>query len=274
VYLSSLKTLPEYYGRFSVLPQGYAWMYDRFKADTSLFYTTILQNNHKTITLLEKKRKNMPLYSYHGEYTVNFMKTRARQKIAQGFSFEQATSASENEILAFINDYQKNYQFGTLLSKDTFPMFNLKITDFFVLRGPCGSIAAACACWDQREYKQYIPVRYYGWLQILARVPLAQMSGYPKIPSIGKAANYYSAAFLSVKDDNPEIMAIMLGQLSACKSGYDFFALGFHTSHPLSQQINIKKIQYNSRFYLVNYQQDEKNCWLPGKPVLLECALL
>jgi hypothetical protein len=273
-YLSSLKCLPEYRGNFNILPQGYAWFHDKFAADTDLFYTTILDDNLKAVKLLERKRRNMPRYKYQGRYTVSFIKTNLAQRHSAHYHIEPANQTTTNDILAFINQYQKQYQFGTVLAQNSFPLANLRENDFFALRNQAGSIVAACACWDQRHYKQYIPLNYHGSLKIIAKLPLAQFWGYPKIPQIGTIANYFSIAFLAILDDDPEILDVFLRKLSLLKKEYDFFALGFHQSHPLAHCIRLKHIKYGSRFYLVDYLQRDDRPWLLDQPLNLECALL
>ena len=67
-YLTGLKIHPEYQGKLPFIARAYGLMREEI-SDCKCVYTTILDDNKPVISMLEKKRRNMPEYRYLGHYT-------------------------------------------------------------------------------------------------------------------------------------------------------------------------------------------------------------
>lgn len=269
-YLSAMKISSKYKGLLYMMKDMYGFIYENTKDLVDIYYTTILEDNKKAQKLLEKKRKNMPIYHYEGDYRVYLFakgafKLRRQSTSLKGYKFDASSKA---EIEEFYKEHLKKYNFSPIDTK----LHGLKAKDFFTLKDETGNIVAACGLWDQRDYKQYIVTSYGGIYKYLSRLPTSLL-GYPSFPKENSPANYASISLFFVKDNDKEIGAYFLKEVLKASEKYDFLMVGLFENHPFNSMIDkIRHIKYDSRLYMVSWQG--KAIELDEKPLNVEVGLL
>lgn len=269
-YLTGLKIRKEYASLIYLIRDVYTFLYEKTKDQVDIFYTTILKDNKGAQKLLEKKRKNMPVYHYEGDYTVYcFAKIPYdfgnKNKRINEYKFE---TGNMEGVRGFYNNNLKRYNF----SPSNIDLYKLNDDDFFTLRDKEGNILAACALWDQNDYKQYIITNYSGIFKYIKKLP-TNLLGYPNFPVENIPLNYASLSLFFVEDMDVELAEYFLRQvIQSCKK-YDLLMMGLFESHPFNSIFNrIKHIKYSSRLYRVNWEEGLLE--LDGRPLDIEVGLL
>ena len=212
----------------------------------------------------------MPLYHYEGDYTVycfakNPYTLRNENKKLNEYKFE---SGNMKGIRGFYNNNLKKYNF----SPSNIDLYKLNEEDFFTLRDKEGNILAACALWDQNDYKQYIITNYSGILKYVKKLP-TNLLGYPNFPVENIPLNYASLSLFFVEDMDVELAEYFLRKVIQASKKYDLLMLGLFESHPFNSIFNrIKHIKYSSRLYRVNWE--DRLLELDGRPLNIEVGLL
>ena len=269
-YLTSLKIKKKYRSLLHMFKNVYKFLYEETKDLVDVYYTTILEENVKAQNLLEKRRKTMPIYHYDGDYTVYcFSKSaynlRIKIKNIEKYQFEKSDM---NSVREFYRNNLSKYNFSPI----DIDLHGLCDDDFFVLKDERGEIVAACALWNQSDYKQYIVTNYSEVLRYVSKFP-TNWFGYPKFPKENIPINYASISLFCVKDMNLEIAEYFLRKVAQSDEKYDLLMLGIFENHPLNDMFNkIKHIKYKSRFYRVNW--DDEFDELDGRPMNIEVGLL
>lgn len=266
-YLTGMKLLGSYQKQLSCMIPAYQLIGEHSKQYDPFYYTTILNSNEAAIKLLEKRRKNMPRYTYWGEYTVFCLGTGGRASGKELGFFRGHT----DELAGFYKEHLPKYN---LAPKNEW-QYGLKSENFYYLQSPEGKVLAACALWNQQSYKQYIISGYGGVYKTLSRLPI-QWLGYPKMPKAGNPANYASIAAFVVPDENRGIAEMFLHLVLKEAKEYEFVMLGLFENHPLADIIRkIRHIPYKSRLYAVEYAINQQETYpLDGRPVMMEVGLL
>ena len=262
-YLTGMKILKSHRGKVNVIKHAYKLIGERAREFNPFFYTTILKSNIFAIKLLEKPHRDVPPYIYSGEYTVFCLGTKGKvsnkkYRLVQGHSLE---------ISNFYKEHLPKYN---LSPKDEW-LYGLKSDDFFSLRSESGNILAACAIWDQQEYKQYTITHYGGIYKLFSLLPI-DLLGYPKMPKVSIPSNYASIALLIIPEENKNIAETFLKLVLSKAKKYEFLMLGLFENHPLFDIAkSLKHIKYQSRFYNVDYGEQIK---LDERPIMLEVGFL
>jgi hypothetical protein len=247
-YLTGLKLLPQYRGQVRCIPECYEFMHAQTRHEVDFYYTTILEGNSAAWKMLEKRRKIMPDYLPRGGYTVYALKTGGARR-ASGGAGRGLTRGFTEEIDDFYARRLPKLQFAPA----GIDLPGLEKRDFFAWRRG-GRVAAACALWDQRRYKQYVIASYSGAYRWLRGIPL-RLLGYPPLPEAGASANYVSVALLCA-DDAAAARRLLRGVLRAAPE-YDFALAGLHETSPLNGAFQgpggLRHFQYRSRLYIVDF---------------------
>ena len=267
-YLTGLKIHPAYQRRMPHIAHTYEYLYQQTRDQVQMYYTTILKENIIAQSMLEKRRKGMPLYNYIGEYTVYCFRTGVKQK-SRGHIFEKGNMTGVSE---FYDYHMKSFN----LSPVSMDLHGLKKQDIYTLRDVEGNIIAACAVWNQQSYKQYVITGYGGIYKYLKKVPL-RILGYPSLPKENIPVNYASITMLCVKDNNLELAEYFMKKVAESSKEYDFLMAGLFESHPLNPIfIRVKHIKYQSKLYTVHWENKGENnaLTLVERAVNLEVGLL
>ncbi len=249
-YLTGLKLLPEYHKKFFGIAKAYSWIYENTQDKVDYYYTTILADNIYVQNMLEKKRKNMPLYQNIGDYYTFIFKTggfaREKKKLdvrdcsgddAREFYIKKATSH-----LFSVADPTQN---------------DLVNSRFFALYRD-SEIVAVASVLDQRGYKQYI-VKGYDGIYNLAKIIPTNLFGYPSFPKLNETVSLASAAIYQSDLATPEEIKYFFTQILYRYTDTELIVIGLHHRHPL---FNIftkfkKKVSYKSKLYRVSYNHDD-----------------
>jgi hypothetical protein len=250
-YLGGLRLDARFAGRFDILRRGYNFFRQlQEEAPADFYFTSIAADNERARTFLERSLPGMPRYEFMCEFVTLVIATLSRrqsQMRTQGI----ANSDSLNELLQFVNEHNRGYQFAPQWSAE-----NLHLSDFCVVRN--GQQIEACGMlWDQREFKQVV-VR--GYSTVLAKVrPLlnnfSRLTRQPRLPAIGETVSIAFASHLASKTDESLLYLIQQLAISARRRGIELLTLGFASNDPRLELIqqNLRCQEYRSRLYVVHW---------------------
>jgi len=246
-YLTGMKLLQSHRGRAPFIRAAYDLICEQNRQANPLYYTTILKNNVQAIKLLEKRRKGMPDYRYIGGYTVYCMGAGWMAARGDGgYIFEKGNPAG-------LADYYSKHLPKYNLAPQNERLYGLSQSDFYTLRNRDSHILAACAIWNQQDYKQYIAKKYQGLYRALPLLPY-KLLGYPSLPKVDVVANCASIALLVVRNENPEVARRFLRLVLSNERRYDFLMLGLFENHPLRPVLEkMRHIRCESRVYTVDF---------------------
>ncbi len=259
-YLFSLRLREDDPGVIRRAPEGYRTVFREMEdAGVELFITTILTENTPARKMLEKRRASMPVYEFIGEIETLTFRTGGHGHVPDGLVFRRAESTDIPRLVGFCRDEGRRYQYFPLLREEDLRRGTScpGIGDFFVLTRS-GSILAAGALWDQRDYKQYVAMRYGGLFRLFRLVSklLFPLLGYPSLPPIGSVLNMAVLSFLLAAGDDPLIYSLFLRTMLAAGRNFDSLSFGLHVANPLLAVAKKKRcLVYRSRLYRV---------WKPG----------
>lgn len=269
-YLTGLKVLPEYRQKLLPIADVYQFLYEQTKDKVDFFYTTILRENVAVQKMLEKKRARMPRYFYLGDYTVycfRLGKKRAR-KVRGDYLLNRGLNRA---VQYFIAEQEKAYQLSVPVSNK---VTEQEEKEYFSLTDAQGNVLAACALWNQQDYKQYIITGYHGLYRLLRKLPI-ELWGYPPLPLINSPANYASVVQFYVQNDDPHLARYFLERVAGEAKQYDFLMWGLFSGHPLQSLFTrIRHFHYQSRVYSVHWPAENYHCPLDGRPYNCEVAYL
>jgi len=263
-YLTGMKVLEDHRGGAVPIRDAYELIRGETQGRCSAYITTILSGNTNAIRLLEKPRKGMPAYRFQGGYTVYCLGTGRNRRLPAGF---RLVSGHSPEVETFYREQLPTYQFSPA---DEW-LHGIRGGDFHTLQSAGGEILAACAVWNQQDYKQYRITGYNTALRLLQRLP-TRLLGYPVIPRENSYTDYASITLLAVRPEAARYAGDFLRAVTAAAGKYDFLMLGLMDDHPLSAKVQrLPHIKYQSRVYLVDYGEGAA---LNSRPFMLEVGLL
>jgi len=193
---------------------------------------------------------------------------------AQPLAFRRATSNDEEQLLRFYQQQGPRYSFFPVISAVAdFP--GLDITDFFLLEDANG-IAAACALWDQRPFKQYIILGYQGIYQVASRCnPLLHALRYPLLPKAGATASVAQLSFLLSRNDCPQAEQLLLGEMSQAAQDYDCIVIGAVQSDPLDATLKpLRSFKFTSHICAISLNSNTHHLIQTTHPPHFSCSLL
>ena len=258
-YLTGLKIHPDYQKKILFLAQAYQFMGESL-TDCDHCYTTILDDNAGAISMLEKKRKNMPTYFYLGHYmTFCFAGGKKCMKV----------SVQDRAMEEF-------------LPRDTFTPVDTELKGLgkkkWYYATEDGQVVAACYVGDQKATKQYKVCGYGGILKLASKMP-TKLLGYPAFPKEQSIVNHGVISYLYVKD-NDEKLCRRFMRTVAKLAGFDLLIWGCFENHPLlSCFLKMKTVHYGSRLYEVDWNKayegkDKEEVLKEYKTLGVEVALL
>lgn len=267
-YLTGLKIAKKAKSIIYMIKDVYRFLYEETKGQVDVYYTTILEDNKDAQRLLEKKRKNMPVYKYEGDYRVYCFAKRSynlRIKNMDEYKFEVGNMEG---VRAFYSNNLNKYNFSPI----DIGLPGVSGSDFLTMRDKKGRIIASCVLWDQNYYKQYIITNYGGKMKYIHKLP-TNFLGYPSFPKENTVINYASIGLFFIENLDLEIGEYFLSLVAEYAKGYDFLMMGLFESHPFNDMFKgIRHIKYKSRLYRVNWNDEFLE--LDGKLINMEVGLL
>ncbi len=286
-YLSNLRVLPGH-RRGSLVGRGYALL-RKLHEDrrTSLYLTTIAQDNQTALGVLTTGRAGLPKYHPAGCYytaAIGLTRGRKRRGSKAGIEIRPAQSSDVPAILDFLHAVGPRRQF--------FPCY--EAGDFFsgdgLLRGLrpedlllalCGTrLVGTLAAWDQTAFRQIV-VHSYGrplcWFRPFYNV-WAGLRGQPQLPGPGSPVRCLMGALPMARDDDPEVLRALLDALIQARGGrtWDYLLLGMHESDPLLPVLQDYQADcYTTQVYVACWEDGEiLRRSLDGRPLYLELGSL
>ncbi|MCH5196677.1 MAG: hypothetical protein J1F28_08180 [Oscillospiraceae bacterium] len=238
-YLTGLKIHPEYQGKLPFIARAYGLMREEI-SDCKCVYTTILDDNKPVISMLEKKRRNMPEYRYLGHYTTYC------------FHGGKHILPLENDPDGFEEIMRRHFAKQSLVpAKTDHAGFGNK--RFYCYRKN-GEIIACCFVGDQSEFKQYKMSSYGGVYKLLSRLP-TRLLGYPAFPKAGGIIRHGAVSYLYVKDNDRGLCSDFLRSV-ATDAGFSLLIWGGFENNPLCMAMDkMKTVHYGSRLYQVFWDE-------------------
>ena len=244
-YLTGLKIHPDYQKQIYFIARAYQFLREHLQ-DCVCCYTTILDDNHSVIAMLEKKRRNMPEYRYIGHYVTYCFHGGKRL-----LSLTQEEMQPQKHDLTPVKRYPGTGQGQSYAFREN------------------GKLRAWCYVGDQTAFKQYRIAGYGGIYKLVQHFP-TQLLGYPAFPKEGEIIRHGVVSGLWVENDDPALCRAFLRTVAA-EAGFAMLLWGAMERHPLTPALRkMRTLQYGSRLYQVVW--DEAAAL--QEPIGLEVALL
>ena len=240
----------------------------RTRSSVSRFFCSFLDENKPIYDLFAKRGLVRPVCGY----TTYFLNPAVFKPSKHNCKFRRAAPGDTEKLVNFYNMVGSEYSY--------FPVFRtmndfagLTVSDFFLLEAG-DEVIAAGALWDQRAYKQYIVLGFYGAYKLAAYCnPLLRFFCYPPLPKKNMAANFAYISFLLCRKDNPDMAHVFLGELAAAAGGYDFLTIGAVSGSELAAVLNsVRSIKIDSRLCVIDHDKNGPAAY--KTPLRFECALL
>jgi hypothetical protein len=286
-YLSNLRVLPEH-RRGPLVARGYAFL-RKLHEDrrTSLYLTTIAQDNQTAMKVLATGRAGLPVYHPAGRYVTTVLPLacrRNRRTSETDIAIRPAREGDVSAILSFLGTHGPRRQFFPCYEPQDFftesgLLRGLRPEDLLLaLRG--NHLVGTLAAWDQRAFRQMV-VSGYGkplcWLRPLYN-GWASLGGRPHLPRPGVRMRCLMGALPVVSDDDPAVFRALLDALIQKRSGraWDYLLLGMHESDQLLPSLEERATgRYTTQVFLACWEDGEGLCRsLDGRPLYLELGSL
>jgi hypothetical protein len=266
-YLGGLRVSRDYRHKLKILVDGYSSIKQLIPlANSSLWVTSIANDNFEARKLLEANVKGLPNYHFVGDLITCAI------SVDQGKSYGLWRVATQRDTPALLNFH--NAQASKLNAAPQLTLELLKIVGIenFLIYGD-EEIEACVALWNQASYKQVVVRGYKPIVKILR--PLynlyAWLSGRPRLPNIGSPLHQTYLAFAAFSDHlKNNIIKLLQDALARCNT--EIATIGLHASHSTLGLLScLKPTTYPTRLYVVSY--DDMPI-LDGRPIQPEIALL
>lgn len=223
--------------------------------------TVILKDNKTSINTVGSGRLSLPTYHNAGQFITHMIGLNKAYS-AQSNQVRRATIEDIDEIQAFFDQYAKLkefypcYDFNKIGSEDCYYR-NLNINDYFLYYNKqelCGVVGT----WNQKGFKQTRFLSYHGSMKILRYIInlTSKLFGGLYLPTAGELASYISMHSVLIKDNQEEILKIILMNIlyEYKNSPFDALIIGFDQRDPLHKALKgIKSHTLNSYHYLASY---------------------
>ncbi len=248
-YLTGLKLCSDYQRKFHGIMDAYRWIHENTIDKVDYYYTTILTDNVYVRKMLEKSRKNMPIYHYISDYNTLLFKTGGRMR---GHDFLIVDACDSATACDFYSQKAVHLDFAV----KSLDQNHLSSAKFYALYKNKEVIAVATVS-DMRQFKQNIVRSYDGIYRLLRHLP-TKLTGYPPFPKPNETVNLGSCAIYCGADAEVEELQCFFQQIQAYSTEFEILMIGVTAgSTPYQALIGLKNIGYKSRFYQVSYKKDD-----------------
>lgn len=278
-YLHSLRLKSEYTKKFKIFIKAYDYLHSILKdKNIKYFYNTVLEDNKYYQNLIQKKSKLIPQHKFVGDYEVYILGTKYK-KTDDSYNLRKIEQHDMTNLNNFIKENSKNLAFFPALKIENLSdkiIGDLKTSDIYGLFDDENILVAIASTWNQKDYKQYIVKGYGGILKYLQPfMKFISILGYPELPKLNNAVNYFTLSFFLVKDNEPHIFDILINKIKQITyKEYKLFVVGIHEKNEISTILSKQKhIKYKSKLYLISWDEQDK-CEISDSILYLECGLL
>jgi hypothetical protein len=243
-YLSSLRALPEARNR-GLVARGYAFFRRLHQDGRAHFYlTTIAEGNANALKVLTSGRAGLPSYHPAGCYhtlALRLPRRPPRASTPPGVSLRSATLADLPALLEYLAQNGSRRQFFPCYAREDFVSASGLLRGLelerLMLAERHGHLVGVLAGWDQHAFRQSVVQAYSGpvhWLRPLYNLG-QRVRGQPGLPAPGQHLHFLTAALPLVADDDPDVFAGLVSELSrrCAGGGWSHLLLGLHENDPL-----------------------------------------
>lgn len=291
-YLSNIRLLPEH-RRGGLVARLYAFLHDIHQdGRTSLYLTTIAEDNRTAFDILTTKRAGLPEYHFAGRYHTMIFPLAQRMPRCNSRSdaeesrleIRPARDDDRSAIQEFLCIVGSRRQFFPCYEPDDLfredgLLCGLRPNEV-LLAFREGRMVGTLGAWNQQPFRQQV-VYGYGWPLSWLR-PLynagAWCRGMPRLPRPGTSLNCLMAAIPLTLDDDPAVFGLLLKAFLRKLSDqrFDYLFLGMHESDPLWPSLQaLTKRRYTTCVFLACWEDGENlRRSLDGRPLYLELGSL
>jgi hypothetical protein len=262
-YLSQLRfAVP--HRRFFPLQQGFRYMKELHGDKRTPFYlTSIMEDNIPANRVLKSGTGGLPCYKEYCRFTTHTIATlrkRSSRNPPDGIRVESGSPARTSEVIDFLHDNNKMFQFAPVWDVDT--LFNPTMTpclsiENFILAIENEKIVGCMALWDQRRFKQAV-IRSYSinltrWRFLINFA--AALRGVPKLPAVNSILPHCYLSHIGIGDLRSEVFGVLLNSAlqKARLEKIPLMTVGFAAQHPFNTLLEESYTTFKalSRIFLV-----------------------
>lgn len=265
-YLADLRAHPDYRGSTG-LARGYRYLRQlHLDEPVPFYYSMILDDNQHAKNILTAARCGLPLYRDMGRFLtpVVYLDLPKRAVQISGVTFQAANEKDLAEIFLFITQHAREKQLAPAIGLEDFNtkrLRDLNASDFYLARQG-SEIIGVMAAWDQRRFRQTYVERYNNILGLIRPVynAISTFTPLKPLPAPGNEVTYFYLAFITIKNNDPEIFRGLLRFLyNHRRAGpWNYFIAGLHETDPLSEVLNeYRRVEVAGRLFLVHYPENQ-----------------
>jgi hypothetical protein len=265
-YLADLRAHSKYRGS-TALARGYRYLRQLHLQDSvPLYYSMILQDNHVARNILTSARCGLPCYRDIGRFLTPAVYLDFPKKMVNidGVSFRRASDVDLNAIFSFIQRCASEKQLAPVLKLGDYGtdrLRDLNVNDFY-LAVQDTEIVGIIAAWDQGAFRQTHVERYSMSLGMMRPFynSISKFTSLKPLPAPGSHVPYFYLAFVSIKNNEPEIFRGLLRYLyNHRRTGpWSYFIAGLHEKDPLSRVLfEYRRIDVSGQLYVVHYPENQ-----------------
>jgi hypothetical protein len=228
----------------------------------SIYFTVIFSDNQRALSVLTKKRADLPSYTDWGKLLcpgLLLKQPKLKTLAIPDCKIISGTPEFLPQIVDCLNRFQQRRQFGWIHQvkdfEDTSRWPYFSASNFFVaIRND--RVVGVLGVWNQSLIKQTRLIEYagnYRW-----QVPISNFFGRwmkrPHYPKPGQIIPYLTACFLGVDQDDPLIFTELL--TAACRhfsnGKFLYLIIGLHERDPLAKVLSqFRSIPVEARLFVV-----------------------
>lgn len=267
-YLADLRAHPDYRGG-TALARGYRYLRQLHVEDpVPLYYSMILEGNHAARDTLTTARCELPYYRDMGRFLtpavyLDLPKTKIN---IDGVTFRRAGINDLSDIFSFITRNACEKQLSPVIEIKDYNSDRLRglNADDFYLAVVDGELIGVVAAWDQSTFRQTYVERYNTALGLMRPVynSISKFTPLKPLPIPGSRVPYFYLAFVSIKNNDPDIFRGLLRYLyNDRRTGpWSYFIAGLHERDPLNHVLKeYRRIEVSGRLFLVHYPENQSD---------------
>jgi hypothetical protein len=190
---------------------------------------------------------------------------RPRRHPASRLTIRTATPADVSAMLELSNEQSSRRQLAPVCRAGDFdfsrgPLLGLAFENVLLAEAN-GKLMGMVAGWDQHPFRQTIVEGYSGWLRLA--LPWLnrwrRLTGEAPLPPTGEPIRCLLAALVAVRNDDPTILAELIGEVQRrwSRGPWSHLLVGMHESEPLAAIIRPQAtMTYETMLYLVSWSAE------------------
>ena len=246
-YLTDLRFAPGARGGH-LLGKVYAEVFPEFARWTGadLFYTVVFDSNRagrKALVERNSRFPDKPIYTPVRGFSISSVFFASWRPVRpSAFTVRIAGPDDVGRMVEHLQDDHRTRPFGYVFDEGLlerrlrdWPRFGLE--RFYLVEDKAGRLRGMGAVWDPQDVKRFRVLGYEGSMKWVRRTydPLARLLRGQPLPPPGEILRYFYLSHVSIKDDDPAVMAALADRVYAdfYGRGYAFFSVYLEKDDPL-----------------------------------------